>query len=57
VARKARLSRSCRYRKAVVIKSTRRLRTSEGRLRVIASFGGNGVLSGRRAKPRTVRFG
>jgi len=57
VTRRARLSRSCRYRKAIAIRSTRRLRASKGRLKVIASFGGNRVLTSRRAKPRVVAFG
>ena len=57
VARRARLSRSCRYRKAVAIRSTRRLRASKGRLKVTVSFPGNGVLTSRKAKPRAVRFG
>jgi TolB protein len=57
VTRRARLSRSCRYRKVVVIRSTRRLRASKGRLRVSVTFGGNGVLTGRRGARRVVRFG
>jgi Tol biopolymer transport system component len=57
VTRRARLSRSCSYRKAVAIRSTRRLRTSKGRLKVLASFPGNEVLTGRRARARTITFG
>jgi hypothetical protein len=57
VARRARLSKSCRYRKALAVKSTRRLRASKGRLKVTVSFPGNGVLTSRRAKARVVRFG
>jgi dipeptidyl aminopeptidase/acylaminoacyl peptidase len=55
--RRARLSRSCRYRKAVVIRSTRRLHAARGRLRVAVSFPGNGVLKARRGERRVVRFG
>jgi WD40 repeat protein len=57
VARRARLSTSCTYRKAVAINSMRRLRASKGRLGVTVSFPGNGVLTSRRAKPRVVRYG
>jgi dipeptidyl aminopeptidase/acylaminoacyl peptidase len=57
VARRARVSSSCRYRKAVAIKSTRRLGASKGRLKVTVAFSGNGVLKSRRAKTRVVRFG
>jgi Tol biopolymer transport system component len=57
VTRRARLTSSCRYRKAIAIGSTRRLRASKGRLKVLVSFPGNGVLSGRRAKARVVAFG
>jgi dipeptidyl aminopeptidase/acylaminoacyl peptidase len=57
VSRSARLSKSCRYRKVVAIKSTRRLRAARGRLKVTVSFPGNGVLTSRRAKARVVRFG
>ncbi len=55
--RRARLSRSCRYRKVVSFRSTRRLRASKGRLRVTTSFRGNTVLSSKRGAPRVVRFG
>lgn len=57
VTRRARLTSSCRYRTPIGIGSTRRLRASKGRLKVIASFPGNGVLSGRRARARVVAFG
>jgi Tol biopolymer transport system component len=57
VARRARLTKSCRYRKTLAVKSTRRLRASRGRLKVTVSFPGNGVLTSRRAKSRVVRFG
>ncbi len=57
VTRRARLSRSCRYRKVVSFKSTRRLRASKGRLRVTTTFRGNAVLSSKRAAKRVVRFG
>ncbi len=56
-ARQAKVSRSCRYRKAISIKSTRRLRASKGRLKVTTSFRGNAVLSSRRGATRFVRFG
>jgi hypothetical protein len=56
-SRRARLARSCRYRKVVVIRSTRRLRASKGRLRVSVSFAGNSVLTSRRGERRVVRFG
>ena len=55
--RTTRLSMSCRYRKAVVFRSTRRLRASKGRLRVTIKFRGNSVLTSRRAPRRFVRFG
>ena len=55
--RLARLSRSCRYRKVVSFRSTRRLRASKGRLRVTTTFRGNTVLSSKRGAPRVVRFG
>lgn len=55
--RRARLSSSCRYRKAVAFRSIRRLRASRGRLKVTIAFRGNAVLSSRRAPRRFVRFG
>jgi WD40 repeat protein len=56
-SRRARLSRACRYRKAVVIRSARHLRVSKGRLSVSVTFAGNGVLTSRRGSRRVVRFG
>ena len=55
--RRARLSRSCRYRKVVSFRSTRRLRASKGRLRVTTTFRGNAVLSSKRGAQRVVRLG
>ncbi len=55
--RRARLSRSCRYRKVILFKSTRRLRASKGRLRVTTTFRGNAVLSSKRGAKKVVRFG
>ena len=57
VTRQARLTRSCRYRKGIAIRSTRGLRASKGRLKVTVSFAGNGVLTSRRANARVIRFG
>jgi hypothetical protein len=55
--RRPKLSRSCRYRKVISFRSTRRLRASKGRLRVTTAFRGNALLSSKRGAPRSVRFG
>jgi hypothetical protein len=55
--RRARLASSCRYRKAISFRSTRRLKASRGRLRVTTTFRGNPVLTTRRGAPKVVRFG
>jgi hypothetical protein len=57
LARRARLSSSCRYRRVLSFKSTRRLRASRGRLKVRVVFPGNTVLSRRVGPARFVRFG
>ena len=57
LTRRARLSSSCRYRRAVSVKSTRRLHASRGRLKVRVVFPGNTVLSRRVGPARFVRFG
>ncbi len=56
-SRRARVTSTCRYRRAVGVRSTRRLRARKGRLRVTAVFGGNAMLTSRRAARRIVRFG
>jgi TolB protein len=56
-SRRARLSGSCKYRKALVVRSTRRLGRARGVLKVTVTFRGNGVLTSRRARTRLVRFG
>lgn len=55
--RRAKLSRSCTYRKVVSFKSTRKLRASRGRLKVSTSFAGNAALTSKRGKALFVRFG
>jgi Tol biopolymer transport system component len=57
LTRRARLSSSCRYRRVIAFKSTRRLRASKGRLKVRVVFRGNTVLLSRRGPARFVRFG
>jgi Tol biopolymer transport system component len=57
LTRRARLSSSCRYRRVVSLKSTRRLRATRGRLKVRVVFRGNTVLSRRVGPARFVRFG
>ena len=57
LTRRTRLSSTCRYRRVIAFKSTRRLRASKGRLRVTTSFRGNALLSSRRGPRRFVRFG
>jgi hypothetical protein len=57
LTRRARLSSSCRYRRVVSFKSTRRLHASRGRLKVRVVFPGNTVLSRRVGPARFVRFG
>jgi Tol biopolymer transport system component len=57
LTRPARLSSSCRYRRVVSIKTTRRLHASKGRLKVRVVFPGNAVLSRRLGRARFVRFG
>jgi len=56
-SRTGRLSGSCRYRKVVFLRSTRRLRAAKGRLRVSATFRGNALLSSTSAARRLIRFG